>query len=126
MTVYPGGLALLVSRGNAPFSFQFFRKWRKVARDGVTVLARMLDREYVERTVTRVPTVDAALDPVSEVMISGLQAIGSLESTSLQLRSQIDALSQSDSSLRVREVALRTLEIIGPEAGEPNAALNQR
>lgn len=93
-------------------------------RDGVTVLARMLDRAYVERTVTRVATIDATLDPVSEVMVSGLQAVGTLSSVSPEMRDRVDALSQSDSSLRVREVALRTLEVIGPAASEPSAALN--
>ena len=93
-------------------------------RDGMTVLARMLDRAYVERTVTRVATVDAALDPVSAVMVSGLQAVGALSSVSPEVRDTVDALSQSDSSLRVREVALRTLEVIGPAVSEPSAALN--
>ena len=80
--------------------------------DGEVVLARMLNREYVERNVTRTPTLDATLDPVSEVMVSGLQAVGVLGSPNL--RDEVEALSHDDESLKVREVAMRTLEAIGP------------
>ncbi len=80
--------------------------------DGEVVLARMLNREYVERNVTRTPAVSAAIDPVSEVMVSGLQAVESLGSG--RLRDEIARLSRDDESLRVREMAMRTLEAIGP------------
>ena len=90
--------------------------------DGEVVLARMLDREYVERNVTRTPALDATLDPASEVMVSGLQAVGALGSTSL--RDEVEALSQDDKSLKVREVAMRTLEVIGPGT-TPSAVTHQ-
>ena len=90
---------------------------------GVTVLARMLDRQYVERNVTRTPTIDALLDPVSEVMVSGLQAVGSLQAAGL--RDAVQGLSESDANLKVREVALRTLEVFGPSVAKPST-LNER
>ena len=80
--------------------------------DGEVVLARMLNREYVERNVTRTPALDATLDPASEVIVSGLQAVGVLGSPNL--RDEVEALSHDDESLKVREVAMRTLEAIGP------------
>lgn len=92
--------------------------------DGVTVLRRMLDREYVERTVTRIPALDAALDPVSEVMVSGLQAVGALQLA--ELAEQVTALSQDDVSLGVREAALRTLTLLGSAGLKPSAALRYR
>ena len=91
--------------------------------DGVTVLARMLDREYVERNVTRTPAVDTLLDPVSEVMVSGLQAVGALQGAGL--RDAVQGLSESDANLKVREVALRTLEELGPSVAEPST-VNER
>ena len=92
--------------------------------DGVKVLGRMLDREYVERTVTRVQTPDATLDPVSEVMVSGLQAVGVLQSA--ELREKVTALSQDDASLSVREAAMRTLTLLGPAGMEPSAAMRHQ
>ena len=83
---------------------------RQGESDGVRVLRRMLDREYVERTVTRVARVDAALDPVSEVMISGLQAVAVLRST--ELRDTVVSLIETDVSLTVREAAMRTLDLL--------------
>lgn len=80
--------------------------------DGMVVLRRMLDRAYVERNVSRTPAVDAQLDPVSEVMVSGLQAVGALKAP--DLRETVTELSRNDSSLRVREMALRTLEFLDP------------
>jgi len=80
--------------------------------DGVVVIRRMLDRNYVERMVTRTPHTEATIDPVSEVIVSGLQAAALLGAS--DLRPTIEALSESDSNLRVREVALKAL-----------AALNQ-
>lgn len=79
--------------------------------DGEVVLGRMLDREYVRRNVTRTPAVDATIDPVSEVMVSGLQAVEALGSW--RLREEVARLSRDDESLRVRETAMRTLEAIG-------------
>ena len=47
--------------------------------EGVPVLRRMLDRAYVERNVTRQPQARDEVDPVGEVMISGLRAIAALK-----------------------------------------------
>jgi|TARA_B100001123_G_C15328618_1_gene1030433 HEAT repeat protein len=79
-------------------------------RDGMVIIRRMLDRSYVERMVTRTPTSDANIDPVSEVIVSGLQAAASLGAS--ELRSSIEALSESDTNLRVREVALKALDVL--------------
>ena len=89
--------------------------------DGVRVLGRMLDREYVERTVTRVSELDAALDPVSQVMVSGLQAVGALQAT--VLIEEVKALSLDDGSLSVREIAMRTLKRLAPLGTKPSAAM---
>ena len=89
---------------------------RQGGNDGVRVLRRMLDREYVERTVTRVARVDAALDPVSEVMISGLQAVGVLRSA--ELRDTVMSLIETDVSLSVREAAMRTLDLLESDVTE--------
>lgn len=79
-------------------------------REGMMVIGRMLDRAYVERMVTRTPTSDANIDPVSEVIVSGLQAAAALRAS--ELRSSIEALSESDVNLRVREVALKALDVL--------------
>lgn len=78
--------------------------------EGVTVIRRMLDREYVTRMVTRNPTAEAAIDPVSEVIVSGLQAAATLGAA--ELRPSVEALSESDANLRVREVAIKTLDVL--------------
>jgi len=78
--------------------------------DGMVIIRRMLDRSYVERMVTRTPTSDANIDPVSEVIVSGLQAAAALGAS--ELRSSIEALSESDANLRVREVALKALDVL--------------
>ena len=78
--------------------------------DGMTVIRRMLDREYVTRMVTRRASADDPLDPVSEVIVSGLQAAASLRAT--ELRQPIEALSETDENLRVREVAMKTLDLL--------------
>ena len=51
--------------------------------EGVPVLRRMLDRAYVERNVTRQPQPREEVDPVGEVMISGLRAIAALKESTL-------------------------------------------
>ena len=89
-------------------------------RDGMVVLRRMLDRAYVERNVSRTADIDARLDPVAEVMVSGLQAVGALKAP--ELRETVADLSRSDSSLRVREMALRTLELLEPAAVDAGVA----
>ena len=57
--------------------------------DGMVIIRRMLDRSYVERMVTRTPTSEANIDPVSEVIVSGLQAAAALGAS--ELRSSIEA-----------------------------------
>lgn len=79
--------------------------------DGLRVLGRMLDRDYVRRNVDRAFSPDGGLDPVAEVMISSLQAVGVLRAS--EFRSAVAELSRSDASLRVREAALRALELLG-------------
>ncbi len=76
---------------------------------GVTVLGRMIDRAYVTRQVESSETV---VDPVSEVMISGLQAVAALGATSLtkHLRAPVSGLAEADTSLKVRQAAMETLE----------------
>ena len=78
--------------------------------DGMTVIRRMLDRDYVTRMVTRRASADDPLDPVSEVIVSGLQAAASLRAT--ELRQPIEMLSETDENLRVRELAMKTLDLI--------------
>lgn len=79
--------------------------------EGVGVLRRMLDREYVERNVSRQQQAQEEIDPVGEVMISGLRAIAALrESTLLQ---PVKALSLEDSNLKVRQAALEALKTLG-------------
>ena len=97
---------------------------RQGVDDGKTVLVRMLDREYVARTVTRVPAVDAALDPVSEVIVSSLQAIGILRAT--DLRERVATLSRDDENLRVREFAMQTLDLLAAPAPESDTAMRHR
>jgi HEAT repeat protein len=75
--------------------------------DGVPVLRRMLDREYVEKTVTRTTPRDANVDPVGDVMISGVRAASRLKAA--ELHEPVAALSREDDSLKVRQAALEAL-----------------
>lgn len=90
--------------------------------DGVSILRRMLDREYVERMVTRSGAPNSGLDPVSEVIVSGLQAVSALREVGL--REEVRGLSEADSSLSVRDVALRALEVL-PETGSDSVEINE-
>jgi HEAT repeat protein len=76
--------------------------------EGVPVLRRMLDRAYVERNVTRQPQARDDVDPVGEVMISGLRAIAALKEAALS--EQVKALSTDDQNLKVRQAAIETLK----------------
>jgi HEAT repeat protein len=78
--------------------------------DGAGVLGRMLDREYVQRHVTRQPQAAEEVDPVGEVMISGLRAIAALKESTLS--DPVRALSQNDTSMKVRQAALETLKTL--------------
>jgi HEAT repeat protein len=79
--------------------------------DGVPVLRRMLDRAYVERNVTRQQHAREEVDPVGEVMISGLRAIAALKESTLS--EQVRALSTDDQNLKVRQAAIETLKTFG-------------
>ncbi len=79
--------------------------------EGVPVLRRMLDRAYVERNVTRQPQARDDIDPVGEVMISGLRAIAALKEAALS--EQVRALSTEDHNLKVRQAALDALKALG-------------
>jgi len=76
--------------------------------DGGPVLGRMLDRAYVERNVSRQPQPREEVDPVGEVMISGLRAIAALKESALS--AQVKALSTDDHNLKVRQAAIETLK----------------
>jgi HEAT repeat protein len=76
--------------------------------EAVPVLARMLDREYLARTVTRTSSLTAATDPISEVMLGGLRAAARLRSPAL--RGTLEQVSRTDPSLKVRQAALEALE----------------
>ncbi len=80
-------------------------------RDGESVLKQMLDRSYVEQIVKREARPDADIDPVADVMISGLRAAAVLKDDAL--KPAVSTISQTDSSLKVREVALEALKIMG-------------
>ena len=71
----------------------------------------MLDRSYVEQTVKRGARPDADVDPVADVMISGLRAAAVLKDAAL--KPTVTTISATDSSLKVREVALEALKIMG-------------
>lgn len=79
--------------------------------EGVGVLRRMLDRDYVERNVTRQQQAQEDIDPVGEVMISGLRAIAALRESTLS--QPVRALSLEDSNLKVRQAALEALKALG-------------
>jgi HEAT repeat protein len=84
---------------------------RHGSADGVAVIREMLDREYVEQKVTVEGRQHADEDPVSDVMISGLRAAASLREQSL--RQSVEELSQQDRSMKVRQVALEALKVMG-------------
>jgi len=84
---------------------------RHGSHEGVPVLKQMLDRPYVERTVKREVRVDEDLDPVADVMISGLRAAAVLKDDTL--RETVTELSRNDRSLRVRQAAIEALKVIG-------------
>jgi len=79
--------------------------------EGVPVLRRMLDRAYVERNVTRQPQSRDEIDPVGEVMISGLRAIAALKESTLS--GDVKTLSTDDRDLKVRQAAIETLKTLG-------------
>jgi HEAT repeat protein len=76
--------------------------------EGVPVLRRMLDRAYVERNVTRQPQARDEVDPVGEVMISGLRAVAALKAGDVS--AQVKALSTDDQNVKVRQAAIEALK----------------
>lgn len=87
---------------------------RHGSRDGVPVLRQMLDRRYVERTVTREPRPGEDEDPVSDVLITGVRAAAALNVDAL--RPTVVALSRGDRSLKVRQAAIEALKTMGGPA----------
>jgi hypothetical protein len=79
--------------------------------EGVPVLRRMLDRAYVERNVTRQPQARDEVDPVGEVIISGLRAIAALKEGALS--DQVRELSTDDHNVKVRQAATDALKALG-------------
>jgi HEAT repeat protein len=80
-------------------------------REGVPVIQQMLDRVYVEQTVKREVRQDADIDPVADVMISGLRAAAALREASL--KPSVEGLSRDDRSMKVRQAALEALKAMG-------------
>jgi HEAT repeat protein len=84
---------------------------RKGSHEGVPVLKQMLDRAYVEQTVKREVRLDEDIDPIADVMISGLRAAATIKDDTL--KPAVSALSQNDRSLKVRDAAMEALKVIG-------------
>ena len=80
-------------------------------REGVEVLARMLDRDYLGPLVKPADAVPDDGDPVADVIITGLQGAASIHDAAL--RPAVESLSRSDQSLRVRQAALEALKAFG-------------
>ena len=81
--------------------------------DGVAVLKQMLDRPYVEQAVKREVRQDEDQDPIADVMISGLRAAAVLKDEALRM--SVEKLSESDSSLKVRQAALEAMKVLGAQ-----------
>lgn len=79
-------------------------------RQGAGVIRQMLDRAHVEQFVKRDVRQDGNLDPIADVMISGLRAAAVLKDETL--REPIASLSQQDRSMKVRQAALEALKAI--------------
>jgi HEAT repeat protein len=84
---------------------------RHGSHEGVAVLKQMLDRPYVEQTVKRDVRQDEDVDPVADVMISGLRAAAALKDEAL--RPAVTSLSRQDKSLKVRQAAIEALKVMG-------------
>jgi HEAT repeat protein len=84
---------------------------RKGHHEGVTVIQRMLNRQYVEQTVKRDVRQDEDRDPIADVMISGLRAAATLKDEAF--KGPVTALSQQDRSMKVRQAALEALKVMG-------------
>ncbi|MBM3779912.1 MAG: HEAT repeat domain-containing protein [Acidimicrobiia bacterium] len=80
-------------------------------REGVPVLGRMLDREYVAGALEVDPAAGGDGDPAGQVLMTGLQAAAALRDATL--RPAVERVSASDPNLRVRQAALEALEAYG-------------
>jgi HEAT repeat protein len=78
---------------------------------GVPVLGQMLDRPYLEHAVQREARPEDDIDPVADVMISGVRAAAALKAA--ELKPAIQTLSEHDKSLKVREAAMEALHTYG-------------
>lgn len=87
---------------------------RHNSADGLPVIQQMLDRAYVERAVKRDMAAGDDIDPVSDVMISGVRAAAALRHASV--RTTLEGLSREDRSLKVRQAALDALKQMGASA----------
>lgn len=91
---------------------------------GVGILGRMMDREYVERVAE--PTMGVGsdeVDRVGEVMISGLNAIAALNANSF--RDSVLQLSRQDESLRVRQAAIEALAAFDAAEDRPEGRVRR-
>ena len=80
-------------------------------RQGAGVIRQMIDRDYVEHVVKREVRQDQDLDPIADVMVSGLRAAAVLKDGTM--REPIAALSQQDRNMKVRQAAREALKAIG-------------
>ena len=91
---------------------------------GVGILGRMLDREYVERVAE--PTMGVGsdeVDRVGEVMITGLNAVAALNANSF--RDSVLQLSRQDESLRVRQAAIEALAAFDASDDRPEGRVRR-
>lgn len=79
-------------------------------RDGLPVIQRMLDREYLSKAVKVEGGQADDADPAGDVMITGLQAAVALRDPSL--RASVEHISQGDRNMRVRQAALEALKTL--------------
>jgi HEAT repeat protein len=79
--------------------------------EGVPVIREMLDRPFLEQTVTRDARQYDDDDPVAEVLISGVRAAAALGDSGL--KAKIEELSRDDRSMKVRQAALEALRTMG-------------
>lgn len=84
---------------------------RHSSREGVSILGQMLDRSHVEQAVKRDVSQNEEMDPVADVIISGIRAATVLREPSL--RASIEGLSKGDRSMKVRQAALEALKEMG-------------
>ena len=88
---------------------------RHGSHDGLQVIRQMLDRQHVAQEVTREARQDQEVDPVADVIVSGLRAAAVLGDPAL--RDAVASLSRDDPSLRVRSAALEALKAMSPGTG---------